>query len=78
MIHIESRTIDGIQVVHDFPSADALLANLNSDFSSIGDNQILLVVLDGCPIFSSQGKGEDSRHSKIRTIDVISWFEKVS
>ena len=47
MIHIESRNVDGLRLVHKFESREALLADLNSDDPSMGDNHILLVAQDG-------------------------------
>lgn len=77
MIHIESRNEDGIRVIHDFPSVDAMLADMNSDDPSMGDNHILLVSVDGSVIFSSLGRAERFYADTVRTADVLAWFERV-
>ena len=74
MIHIESRNLDGLRLVHKFESREALLADLNSDAPSMGDNHILLVAQDGMVLFSSLGRQERYYGDTVRTLDVRGWF----
>lgn len=74
MIRIESRNADDIRLIHEFESREALLADLNSDDPSMGDNHILLVAEDGMVLFSSLGRRERSYADTVRTTDIVGWF----
>lgn len=74
MIRIESKSEDGLRLIHEFESREALLADLNSDDPSMGDNHILLVVQDGLVLFSSLGRRERFYGDTVRTLDVREWF----
>ena len=74
MIHIESRNVDGLLVVHKFESVQQMLDNWNSDDADMGDNAIQLVVKDGLVLFSSLGRKEGAYGDTVRSADLIEWF----
>ncbi len=76
MIHIESRNVDGLRVVHDFQTTGELLADWAGDNPAMGDNHILLVVRDGLVLYSSMGRKVEICDDTVRTDDVISWFSE--
>lgn len=74
MIHIESRNVDGLLVVHKFESVQQMLDNWNSDDTDMGDNTIQLVVRDGLVLFSSLGRKEGNYEDTMRPVDLIEWL----
>ena len=74
MIQIWSRNVDGVRVEHLFSNASRMLEDWNSDDPSMGDNEILLVVVDGRTVYSSLGLKPKSYEETVRTADVMEWF----
>ena len=73
-IYIESINVDGKRVTHRFPSVERMLADLNSEDPSMGDNEIMLVVHDGAVAYSSRGRKRQCYDDTVRTSDITDWF----
>lgn len=74
MIQIWSRNVDGVRVEHLFSNAQRMLEDWNSEDPSMGDNEILLVVVDGHTVYSSLGSKPICYENTVRTADVMEWF----
>jgi hypothetical protein len=74
MLTIYSRNVDEARALHEFDSPKDFICDWNSDDCQMGDNEILLVVLDEVVVYSSLGRKVDGYEDTVRTCDVIDWF----
>jgi len=76
MLIIHSRNIDDMRVKHEFSSPEVSMEDCNSEDPSMGDNKILLVILDGLVLYSSLGGKAKTYDDTLRTSDLYEWFEE--
>ena len=75
MIFIHSRNVDGVRVRHDFDSPEDFIKDWESEDPSMGDNEILLVILLDRVLYSSLGRKEKAYSNTLRTADLYDWLK---
>lgn len=74
MLFIHSRNVDGVRVRHDFDSPSEFMKDWESENPSMGDNEILLVILLNRVVYSSLVRKEKAYSDTLRTADLYEWF----
>lgn len=75
MLKIISRNDDGVRLENDFDSSNAFIDFMDNDDDCLGDNEILLVVIDNMVVYSSLGNKTVTYNDTVRTMEVYDWLK---